>query len=479
MGSSWLWISDKCFQYFDDHGEAPGRNIETIWSVESSKLDPDTRADLESILSGLSREYEEDTEPLNAEHLIQECQKWFSLEICINTSFLLQEAAEAGDLESCNEILSDFQLPQVEVVSAINPFTDSEALRKAFEQPSTSLVNLGGALQECLGNQIIPDSFIALLGKEKVGKTWFMQALLFGALRRRKNALWYQCGDLSASQQDLRVAIQMTGKSSRLKYCKEMLSPVLDCRKNQDGSCDKKERPTSHEGVVEDKSAKPYPSLLPFEDVYDYVPCTNCESWWPSTWWEKIHPCNQLTWQEARIAGLKLFKTFGDCFRRECFSNKTQSVSSLRERTLKLYESTGWKPDLVIIDYADNLDSEPRSSKEFRHQEEAKWAALRRWSQDEQIAVITATQAPRNTRRKRLLTDEDMSEDKRKKAHVTGFFGLNRDLHDKAMGWLRINSLLAREDDYDEKAEVAVLQLIGRGRPNLGSAWLTWKGEVE
>jgi superfamily I DNA/RNA helicase len=48
-----------------------------------------------------------------------------------------------------------------------------------------------------------------------------------------------------------------------------------------------------------------------------------------------------------------------------------------------------------------------------------------------------------------------MSEDKRKKAHVTGFFGLNRDNHDKGMGWLRINSLLAREDDSDDNAEVA------------------------
>lgn len=143
----------------------------------------------------------------------------------------------------------------------------------------------------------------------------------------------------------------------------------------------------------------------------------------------------------------------------------------------RLKDSMGWMPGIIVIDYADILAPESGSGRDFRHQENARWEALRRLSQDWECCVVTATQSTRETYRKRLISEGDASEDKRKAAHVTAMFGLNKDAHDRRRGWMRINPVFVRDDDYDPFDQVAVLQLLQRGMPNLGSWWWMKKSE--
>jgi hypothetical protein len=49
-----------------------------------------------------------------------------------------------------------------------------------------------------------------------------------------------------------------------------------------------------------------------------------------------------------------------------------------------------------------------------------------------------------------LLTRTNFSEDKRKFAHVTGFFGLNATVEEKKLGITRLNWLVLREEDFIE-----------------------------
>lgn len=74
-----------------------------------------------------------------------------------------------------------------------------------------------------------------------------------------------------------------------------------------------------------------------------------------------------------------------------------------------------------------------------------------------------------------MLRPTDTSEDKRKAAHVTDMFGLNLNRQDRQMGWIRVNHLYSRDRDYDIERQVAVLRLLQRGRPNLGSMWFNGK----
>lgn len=477
VGSAWLWIAEKSFAYLDEYGAAPGRNIQSIWASDSH-IDPETQKDLERLLNQISMDHESE-EGTNPDYLLKEAAKYFARELILRDVIQLEAAAEAGDLDRAEEIRQGMVPPKLISLTSIDLSENPDIIREAFERQPESLVNLGGALQDLVGTQLTRDSFVAFLGKEKVGKTWFLQAIAFAALKARRKVLFCQCGDLSLYQQIIRISTQLTGRSNRERYCGEQLLPVMDCYHNQDDSCENLDRPCSV-GIIEDKDSKPYPTLTEFQHVeHDYIPCqVNCPEYKPSTWFSKIPPCKQLTWKEAHDSLNKFTRSIGSGgLRIEWFPNKTATVQAIDERIQQLHDQIGWKPDIIIADYFDIFAQEPKSSREFRHQEDAKWSAGRRLSQDWNCCVITCTQAVKKSYNRRILRQEDASEDKRKAAHVTAMFGLNRDIHDKRRGWLRVNPLFIREDDFDLDDQVSVLQLIQRGCGNLGSFWYRRSGK--
>jgi len=477
VGPGWRWLSEKCFTYLDKHGEAPGRNIQLIWEAEDF-LDPEVRSSLETILSGLSEEWESSGEPLASQLLLEMAQNHFAKELYLNKSLELEEAAEAGNLSRCKEIVEgELKPPSILSTTILDPSDHSDLWKQAFEEESRSLVKLGGAFQELVGSQITRDSFTAFLGKEKVGKTWLLQSIAFAGVKAGSRVLFCQCGDLSLQQQLRRIGIQLTGRNNRSRYNSNLLSPVLDCYRAQDGSCQRKERVGSG-SIIRNKDQKPYPELEKFEDVNGYEPCSlRCSSFMGSSWWKMVPPETDLVWEDAYHAFLRWNRATGGKLRLDRFPNRTATIEQVDRNVRQLWETKGWRPEIIILDYLDIFAPEPNSPKEFRHQENARWTAARRLSQDWECAVVTATQAPKDTYRRRLISEGDSSEDKRKAAHVTAYFGLNRDHHDKRRHWLRINPLFIREDDFDVFDQVTVLQLIERGQPNLNSFWYRKEGK--
>lgn len=470
VGSTWRWLAGRCFNYLDRYGEAPGRNIEALWETEV--LDPEVRGDLEEILAGLSEEWESGETPLNADLLLQAAADHFARELYLTKAAELEGAAEAGDLARAREIADkELKPPTLEQVPLLNPSDCPEHWREAFSEEARPLVRLGGALQELVGVQVVRDSFVAFLGKEKVGKTWMLQGIAFAAVRAGSRVLFCQCGDLSMGQQLRRFGIQLTGRSDKPRYNVPLLSPVPDCYHAQSGECQRAER-VGAGAVIRDGSKRPYPELEPFEGQNGYEPCAwRCPEFRGSSWWEEVPPESDLGWEEAYGAYRRWDRACGGRLRIERFPNRRATLAAIDDGVRRTWETQGWKPDVVIADYLDIFDREPGSPREFRHQEDARWSAARRFAEEWQCAFITVTQATRDTYRRRLLSEGDSSEDKRKAAHVTAYFGLNRDAHDKRRRWLRVNPLFIREDDFDVHDQVTVLQLLQRGRPNLASFW--------
>lgn len=473
VGSGWRWLAGKCFAHLDRYGEAPGRSIEALWEAEP--LDPETRGDLEQILSGLSEEWEaqqQGEERINSDLLLKLAEEHFARELYLTKAAELEGAADAGDLARAREIVAgELRAPSILELPSMDPADAPDLWKEAFSEGSESLVRLGGALQEMVGTQIVRDSFVAFLGKEKVGKTWLLQALAFAGVRAGSRVLFCQCGDLSRAQQLRRFGIQLTGRSDRSRYNGPLLSPVPDCAHGQSGECQRPERAGAGR-VLRDADARPYPTLEDFDSVNGYLPCAHrCPEFRGSSWWERIPPENDLRWYEAYETYSRWAKATRRRLRLVRFPNRRATVAAIDEGVRREHEATGWKPDVVVADYLDIFAPEPGSPREFRHQEDARWSAARRFAEEWQCAFITVTQATRETYRRRLLSEGDSSEDKRKAAHVTAYFGLNRDAHDKRRRWLRVNPLFVREDDFDVYDQATVLQLIQRGRPNLASFW--------
>ena len=479
VGSSWRWLAARCFDYFEKYGEAPGRNIETIWAAEKP-ADPEAHDELARLLSSLSDEWEREDRP-NPDMLLDQARRMLAAEALIRGGLQVAEAAEAGDIEKAEELHQAIWIPHLWVEEAIDPADHPDLIKAAFERAPESLVDLGGAYQELVGSQMVRDSFVAFVGKEKVGKSQIMRDLVFHGLKARRNVLYYIVGDMSREQVILRMAIQLAGRSNRIKYNGPLYAPILDCILNQKGTCERKERQGCGQ-IVDDgrtQGKAPYPYLRRYEDADGYQPCqVRCWHYQLSTWQQPVSPCSDLTWEQALFTWKRYQQAFGSRLRMECFPKGSASISGLKQRAERLRDQ-GFNPELVIIDYMDNLAAEPGTDKkEFRHQEDNKWGAARAWSQEDEICIIGATQCPKKTRFKRLVSDEDISEDKRKKAHVTSMFGLNRDDHDKRMGWMRVNPLALREDEFSMFSQVAVFQLLQRGQPNLGSHW-SQRGEEE
>lgn len=476
VGPSWQWLARECFAYLDSYGVSPGRNIELIWA--SATLDPETRADLEGLLAGLSEEYEKG-EQLNPEELLKEAERYFTCEHYAELAVHIEAAAEAGDLEKLRELKEQDKPPTIIRVSATNPFTNPKGMAKGLEAKQKPLVQLGGALQEMLGDQVLPDSLIGLGGYKKVGKTWFTQMIGFGGMRAGSEVLFVQCGDLSEAQQYLRWAIQISGLPSKEKYSKARLSPVLDCLLNQDDTCDRAER-VSVTGCIEAKG-KPYPKFKRFEDIEnDYKPCSACRSFRPSSWWEMVPECSVLTTADIDISCRRIYAAFGDKLRFIWFNQGEATWAKIDGIQQRLWDYEGWKAKITIADYLDIFRPEPGTeTMKFRHQENARWSAARKYSQKWEQAVIAPTQANRPNGNRRILRPKDISEDDRKFAHCTDMFGLNKDDHDKRRGWLRVNPIGTRDDESTGLDQVAVLQFLQRGAPNLGSFWYRRAEEEE
>jgi hypothetical protein len=491
-GSSWGWVARTSFDYLDRHHEAPGRNIQTLF--EGSHLDPETKGDILHVLSGLSGQWEagELGDTLNADHLLEEARKWFTRELYLREAYRLESAAEAGDLEAAREVLESIRPPVLPTITAINPALHPDLLKSALESQPEPLVRLGGALQELVGVQLTQDSFVAFLGREKVGKTWHLAAIALSALKAGTAVLFCQCGDLSLGQQLTRFAIQLTGRSNRERYCGEQLVPVPDCELNQRDNCSLGERDSvgtvstyDPQGRGEEDSRFSPAELMSYRDTpAGYQPCFHhlCSDLRPSSWWEPVAPCPPLDWQSGADAWRRMNRAWPGMFMLEWFPNGAATVEELDRRLHQLREQSDWPPPgkklMVVADYLDIFGVEPGSaSKEFRHREDAKWRAARRLSQDWECCLVTATQATMERGNRRVLRQRDTSEDKRKGAHVTAMFGLNCTEEDHRRGWLRVNPILVREDDYNVNDQVAVLRLLQRGVPNAGSFWLVRAGE--
>ena len=323
----------------------------------------------------------------------------------------------------------------------------------------------------------VPEHHNFIAGDIVAHNTWTLMYLSLMAARSSCNVVFFAIGDMTKPQMELRFAIMNTGRSNRAKYCKEKLVPRLDCHWNQIGECNRKERLGSGD-LLKDLKPKEKPQFKGYDEEPDWIPCTKCRRAdqeerqnWKGAAWMRVKPAVEpLTFQEAVKAGKEFNKRVlaGKSFRLECYSRGAINVKGMRAVLSTWEANDGFVPDVVVIDYADNLGPED-GRKEFRHQQNESWGAMRALSQDFNCLVITATQADAASYNVETLNESNFSEDKRKYSHVTAIATLNQRPEEKRRGLLRVGQMFLREDDFDSAATVTLLQDLSSGQPVLAS----------
>ena len=126
-------------------------------------------------------------------------------------------------------------------------------------------------------------------------------------------------------------------------------------------------------------------------------------------------------------------------------------------------------PDVIITVYMDILGSDRHSKSEFRHSINETWRRFRGLALDYHALCISASQSDAASYYAKWLSLKNFSDDKRKFSHVTGMITLNQLPEEKRRGVMRLGQLAVREDAYDEKNFVTILQSLAQGKPLLRS----------
>ena len=457
-------VAKWCIDYFNQYEKAIGLDIQDVfdgWRKRAKNEEQETF--IEKFLMSLSEEFEH-ADKFNVDYLLDKAVMQFKKKSLKNLAEDISYSLEQDALEDAELVLQEFRKVEKLTNTGIDPYDDQEAIQSAFESKQEPLFKIPGTLGRLVNDDLTRDSFITLMGPEK---SFWLMYFAMQAHRGRCNVALFSVGDMSEAQMVRRQHISLSKKSDLKKYCGELKIPVLDCENNQKDTCTLRIR-TSKFGCYEDGE------IMSLEDAQGYVPCTACARKRPKDFkgavWHTLRPeVDPLTWREAFKAGQEYKKKVrAKGFKLATFPNDSISVTGIRN-VLDMWERTeGFIPDVVVIDYADILMPE-RLNEEFRHQENTKWKALRRMSQELHICLITATQTNRESYDVKNIELKHAGEDKRKFAHVTAAYALNQTNDEQQAGIMRIAPLVVREDAYNTGYNVHVLQCLQIGSPYISS----------
>ena len=468
-------VASWCLSYYKQYQKAPGRHIRDIFEVETKNgLNPDQADLIATFLASISEEYE-NSEQLNVDYLLTQAENHFKQQSLKALSDDILALVSQGEVKEAEELLTQFKRVERPQSKGINPFTNKEAIYRAVEKREENILfKLPGALGHFLG-PIERSTFTGILAPEKRGKTWELIQLGINAYQQRCNVAFFEIGDMV--EQDIVRRISKNTTKTTTENVGEIKVPVLDCLHNQLNTCTKKERCCDF-GVLHRKrsgSAEEEYDKSTLEESPNYRPCVACNSQastlgeFKGAVWHKMEEITQLNWRQSWEIGQKIAKRAqGKDFKLVCLPNGSLSVRGI-EAQLNMWEQTeGFIPDVLIIDYADNLSPiDPK--REERHRQNDNWKALRALSQKYFCAVITATQADAASYDKNSLDESNFSEAKGKYGQVTSFWTLNQTPEEKEQGIIRIGQMMRREGKFDTNKHCTVLQCLDIGRPYMGS----------
>jgi len=471
-------ICGWCIRHFRKHNAAPNQDIQLVYSAYARRglLDSDQQEDIEDILQDLSDDFAENQ--INVGVLTDEAIKYFAERAVILLADEIKVDALRGDYRSACAKIGGFLAPDKMVQANPDFFADDpERTRKIFEDVPEPIVEYSGKLGELLNEHMVRGGFVAFLGQEKIGKTWILMDIAFQAQRNSRKVAFFAAGDMSKSAMELRKYIYLSRRSDKIKYCGDLIVPVADCWKNQNGDCQHGPGMAPMAGKTRLKhwdKKNPIAEILKpiFYEFPGHITCRKCqgEADFIGAAWLKIREkCQPLTWKEGYEAERQFVKRVrGGGWNFAEYPADTLSPRML-EQQLEIWKSQGFLPDVVLVDYPDIMDvNEEDKRLDQRHRKNSIWKKLRAIAHKWHCLVVVVTQADADAYKKEWLELDNFSEDKRQYAHATAFFGLNQTDSEAEIGLFRINQLMVREGARGKKF-ATVLQRLEIGRPHLGS----------
>jgi hypothetical protein len=471
-------IARWCLDFYAKYDRAPDRDVEQIYlaAIRDESI-PRAEAELiEDVLTAVSDDYERGDQ-FNSEYLYDQTVKFFRERELAQHNERVGDLIERGQLAEAEALASAFRPRSWATSRGLDLGTEPgyAAVRAAFERASKPILRYPGALGGMLNRHLIRGGFVALMGPEKRGKTFWLTDIALRGLRQRCNVAFFQAGDMPEDQYLRRLAVYLARRSDDPKYCEPRWRPVGDCVYNQFDRCHRQDRNCDH-GVIDQSRIGEYveaPELFQVHSALvvlaranpDYSPCDSatCDRRWSCVWLSPVPAKPVLTGADAEKDVRAFFERYRRRFKLVTYPSGTLTCDEIRSCLDEWERQDDFVPDIIEADYADIMAG---SEREYRHRQNEVWMGLRGISQERRALVVTGTQTDADSYRSDLLQMRNFTEDKRKYGHVTAMFGLNQDPRgrEKDLGVMRINAIVAREGDFNPTEVVHVLQDLASGR---------------
>lgn len=415
-------LLEWCIKYFRNHGKAPGSDVQWILSDYEGRP---MQEELGALVDGLPRVRPIDNVGVVIEEVCDHLDK-IALDKLADT---IHSRVAQDDVTGCLEALGKFSRISLGVTTSVNPFTDRSAIVETFDDDSCKslleFAELGEDARLFFGDTFSRSCFVVFNAPEKGCKSATLLEFAIIALKEGKSVAYFEAGDMSRPQVFRRL-FQRVAQHPRRAGTVRIPNGELWVERDGDGNT------VLFNGLEE----KVYNEDLSMDIVDGAL----------KEWHDNV----------------------GDMTDKFRFSDHPQDLTVPRIcAELDEWErQDGFRPDFVIIDYADIL--QPVIKNEFRHQVNDTFARLRALSLDRKCCLITATQAKGAAYNTDTQSRMLISEDKRKGAHPTAMIGLASTEDEREKQVYHMNFILRRDDVCIESQRLYFSQCLPICNPMFG-----------
>jgi len=440
------WIKE----YYNLYNRAPGKDIQEIYLAERSNLDEEVALDVSEFLQTISEQYADN--PPNEDYLLNQATVYLKKQVMVTSAkeVILTLENSNGDMASLSKAEAAFgryKKSTVDIRIPCNPY-DPDKIDTFFFKKKSPLLVLKGELGKFVGD-LHRGYLLGILGRMKAGKTFYVQHIITEAVESRLNCIF--------------VSLEMPEDKMIGRFWQQIGCygeedgkyefPVFDCKKNQNGKCEKSQR-TSH--VKKGEAG--------------YERCSYCKEGKDGL--QLIIDLVEIKRDGITRENIQsLAKNFGLHYGRNCLrflsypafsANLTQIMNDIDS----LEWQEGFIPDVIAIDYPGILAPEERTpyNKEYTVISET-WKTLKRIAQERQVLLIAPIQANRAGVNVEHLQMEHTSGSIDIQAHSDKCITLNQNGEDYEKKIMRIGKIIDRWGKANKNLELKSLTQLECGQP--------------
>jgi len=452
------------FDYYDAYGKAPKQEILRIYKNNKESIRKEDGKLVKTYLEKLSKDYLRQSR-YNADYLYDKVILFIRKRDLQILTEKINNYLEVDKTNLASDELVKFQQIHKESSEIFNPF-DSAYIEENFTLKQRGILSLPDALGEMIG-PLDRGWLVSFTAPEKRGKTWWLIEMAFQAILQGRNVLFVSF-EMSANEINNRLWRRLTAATDGENPV--IYIPVVDCRLNQSGECQFKER-ASRVGLINRDGNYNL-------KIKGYKPCRACSQINTTFWYEKVR-AKQYSKKVVIEKAEQVEKYLGSNLRVKCFPAFSASSQDIKALMNELEVNEGFMTDVLVDDYLDIHSPEVKDYSE-RGNIDATWKAAKSLSQEKRLLYLTVDQSSKITY-DRDIRLYDTSEDKRKNAHVDVKVAMNKidDVEDldkikllpENIDFLRFSVIAHRHRGVRTSSEVLVLQQKAIGQPLIESVW--------